>query len=652
MIRRLVFAAAAVWGAAAGAVEPVYWRNPVFFLPYRPPADASIAIHKVLLLIARDGGSQWTVLQEAQPHVRGFSYHAPGDGEYSFAIQTSDGGGKLTPAAVAEPQIRVVVDSTQPTLELAAQLDATGRFVIRYEGRDRQLRSESLRLEAQIDGGVWQRLATGPPDVNQPDRVVGQLLWKPPTAAAAVRFRAAIEDRAANIAAATAEASLASPLLSPAAPLASPAAAPAPPADGPSLGPAAGVAAPGPTSMNPFDRPSLAAPPPPASAPPAASASASALTWPAANSRGPTEVAPPPLRNAYNPAVGPSGPTPAAPPIWPNQRTPAQLVADNGAASVQSSGASRDGNPFGAPPLFDGPPPLPPRPESTARPAAAPAAGWRSADAAPANAAPAETPSIRWVNATTFDVDYDLQTVGPWGVSKVELWATRDGGQEWFNFGADSDNRGPMRVTVPAAGVYGFRLVVTGATGASPLAPTPGDPPELTIGVDLTPPRAELQPVELGGGNLSDHLIVRWTASDENIDPRPTALFFSTAQDGPWTTIATDLENNGQYAWRLPQQLPERLFLRLEVRDRAGNIAVVQSPAPVALNVPQPTGRLRSVHPVKEPDSSTRYRTAAGASHAPLAQRGESSIGANFRRFVPRRARWPNQMSPVPAAAA
>jgi hypothetical protein len=308
--------------------------------------------------------------------------------------------------------------------------------------------------------------------------------------------------------------------------------------------------------------------------------------------------------------------TPVRPPLWPEQRTPAQLVADNGAAAKpSSSGLSGLSNPFGPPPLLsdvrknsiETPIPLPPIGQPTN-------SSWHSAatEGSPA------VDGIRWVNSTTFDVDYDLQTVGPWGVSKVELWATRDGGREWVNFGLDNDNRSPMRVTVPAAGVYGFRLIVSGANGAAVPTPASGDQPELVIGVDLEEPQGDLQAAEIGQGNLADHLLIRWTATDENLEARPVGLFYATEPQGPWSTIATDIDNSGQYAWRLLRQVPEKLYLRLEIRDKAGNVAIRSSPAPVVLNLPQPTGRLRSVRPVQEDPS--RFRTAAGGAAASAMQ--------------------------------
>lgn len=587
----------------ADGVEPNYWRTRIFLIPYQPPTPSGLLsnVEKVQLLVSREGESQWAVLQEADPRVRGFTYHAPVDGLYSFAVRTIDRKGEASPAVISQPQLQVVVDTTPPTLALRATPDATGRIIVQYEGRDLKLKPETVRLEVQTDGATWQRIATGPPDVSQPDRVVGQVAWKPPTSAAGVKFRGTIDDRAGNQFSTVADASLVGPLLSPGA---GPTLAMEPTlADEPTLaaGPSLGAAAGGP-SLFAQGNPATSIPQP-----------ASPLEWPREQPAAPSANAATPSTNAYSSATQPP------PPLWPEDRTRARLVADNGAAPTpyptspfQSNSTGSNNNPFSAPPLVgasstlpSSPPPLHGAPSLT--PMTPPAAGsWTTAASEPQ----VDAAGARWVNSLTFDVDYDLQTVGPWGVSKVELFATRDGGASWVNFGADPDNRSPMRVAVPAAGVYGFRLVVNGANGAPAPTPTAGQQPELVIGVDLAEPQAELGPAEIGQGNLADHLIIRWTASDENLDARPVGLFYANSPEGPWSTVATDIDNNGQYAWRLLQQVPERLFLRLEVRDKAGNVTVRQSQAPVALNLPQPTGTLRSVRPVQgEPQ---RFRTATG----------------------------------------
>jgi hypothetical protein len=74
--------------------------------------------------------------------------------------------------------------------------------------------------------------------------------------------------------------------------------------------------------------------------------------------------------------------------------------------------------------------------------------------------------------------------------------------------------------------------------------------------------------------------------------------------------MATELANTGEYRWRLTREAPRQIFLRLEVRDVAGNVTTVQSPSPYVLILPRSTGRLRGVRPVS-PDPG-RYRTAAG----------------------------------------
>jgi len=153
---------------------------------------------------------------------------------------------------------------------------------------------------------------------------------------------------------------------------------------------------------------------------------------------------------------------------------------------------------------------------------------------------------------------------------------------------------------VPGAGIYGFRILVDGANGVGAMPPRSGEVPELVVKVDLQPPTAELLAVELGRDNQANHLLIRWSANDTNLEPRPIGLFYSTHANGPWSTIAAGLENTGRYTWRLERHVPEQFYLRLEARDTAGNLTTFHSASPVALDRPQPTGRLRSVRPVTE----------------------------------------------------
>jgi hypothetical protein len=202
----------------------------------------------------------------------------------------------------------------------------------------------------------------------------------------------------------------------------------------------------------------------------------------------------------------------------------------------------------------------------------------------------------RMVNLRTFELDYEVDSIGSSGVAKVELWGTRDGGRHWANFGADNDNRSPLVVSVDGEGVYGFRIVIQSGNGLSGQSPRDGDLPEVWIGVDLTRPAVKMTALEPGaeGGELA----VRWEASDALLEGRPVSLFFSDQAHGPWTAIASGLESTGSFTWRLDNRVPERVYLRLEARDEAGNVGAYETPDPVSLDRQRPQGRIRGVRPL------------------------------------------------------
>ncbi len=206
---------------------------------------------------------------------------------------------------------------------------------------------------------------------------------------------------------------------------------------------------------------------------------------------------------------------------------------------------------------------------------------------------PGERP--RMINSRRFELEYDVDAVGPSGIAKVELWGTIDGGKTWKSFGVDNDNRSPLVVNVPGEGLYGFTIVFQNGNGFGGLAPREGAEPEIWVGVDLTSPVAKITTAEIGRDN--GELIIRWLAQDDMLDPRPISLYFSDRANGPWSAIAAGLENLGQYAWRLDNRVPDRVFLKIEVRDEAGNIGQHISSEPVSLDLERPQGRIRGVRP-------------------------------------------------------
>ncbi len=102
----------------------------------------------------------------------------------------------------------------------------------------------------------------------------------------------------------------------------------------------------------------------------------------------------------------------------------------------------------------------------------------------------------------------------------------------------------------------------------------------------------------MGKGKDDGQLIITWEASDKMLADRPVTLAFSQNPGGPWTTIATGLENTGRYTWTIDSRVPPLIYLRLEVRDEAGNLSIDDRKPPIALDQTRPTAKIREVRPV------------------------------------------------------
>jgi hypothetical protein len=205
------------------------------------------------------------------------------------------------------------------------------------------------------------------------------------------------------------------------------------------------------------------------------------------------------------------------------------------------------------------------------------------------------------VYSNRFELEYDIESIGPHGIRRVELWGTRDGGLTWKSYGVDEDGRSPLVATVEGEGMYGFLIAVQSGAGVGGEQPRPGEKPAIWIGVDKTAPTVELMGAQAGTGAEEGCLVVDWKADDAMLAPQGVTLLFSEHPGGPWTRIATGLENSGHYAWYPDRELPEVIYLRLEVRDAAGNVGAADAPQGISVRLTQPQGRPRSVRPLEGP---------------------------------------------------
>ena len=215
---------------------------------------------------------------------------------------------------------------------------------------------------------------------------------------------------------------------------------------------------------------------------------------------------------------------------------------------------------------------------------------------------PGEKP--RMVNARLFELVYDVESVGPSGIARVELWGTTDGGRTWRRFATDETARGRIQAEVEQEGIYGFRLTAQNATGVATQPPRAGDLPEIWVGVDVTKPTVRAAAAVEGPGGQPDSLAISWEASDQMLAARPVTILFSENPGGPWTPLAAGLENTGRYTWMLDNRPPARLYLRVEVRDEAGNVGVHEPGEPILLDRAKPSVRIRDVRPLSQASRS------------------------------------------------
>ena len=204
-------------------------------------------------------------------------------------------------------------------------------------------------------------------------------------------------------------------------------------------------------------------------------------------------------------------------------------------------------------------------------------------------------------NSLRFQLEYDVDAIGPEGVQAVELWMTRDGGNTWRRTTVDEDRRSPVDVEVDSEGIYGFRILVISNEGLRARQPRSGDPADMWVNVDTTLPKVQITGVPYGRGAEAGSLLVQWNAVDVNLQMRPVKLSWSAAPHGPWTTVEDGIRNQGQYAWKPGADIPDQVYLKLEARDTAGNTGVHQLNRPVDVSGLIPRGHIRGLTPLREP---------------------------------------------------
>lgn len=203
--------------------------------------------------------------------------------------------------------------------------------------------------------------------------------------------------------------------------------------------------------------------------------------------------------------------------------------------------------------------------------------------------------NLQLINSNRASLDYQIDDLGPSGIGKIEVWTTRDEGQSWQRLCEDTQHHSPIQLDLPGDGLYGITLVVTNGHGNGGVPPARGDTPNWWVEVDTTKPAAQLLAVRTGSGEDSNAILVSWTASDKNLKPEPVDLYYSAQKDGNWQSIARGIPNTGNYRWVMPKGIGPEIYVRMDVCDRAGNVARCEATQPVVLDSSRPKARVLGI---------------------------------------------------------
>ncbi len=159
----------------------IYTKNRSFRIPFVVEADQRARLVEVELWVSEDLGFTWKMNSRTTPDHPSFTFRAPRDGEFWFAVRTRDKAGKLFPGEdeAVEPSMRVFVDTVPPSLILAPGGRRGSRVAVGWEVRDELLDRQSLVLEYQTEGAnAWRQV----PIPNGSKGLIGSATWESGTA--------------------------------------------------------------------------------------------------------------------------------------------------------------------------------------------------------------------------------------------------------------------------------------------------------------------------------------------------------------------------------------------------------------------------------------------------------------------------------------
>lgn len=532
----------------AGLPELVRTKHRSFSIPFRLPSsqDADAAPQLVMMSVSKDLGGTWEPAGEVAPTAGSFTYQAGADGEYWFRLRAVDRKGRARGGE--GPDMRVLVDAAGPRLAARVWKGADGEIVCRYAAVDDSIRMDSIKLEYRLGAGPgWKPIAAqGVLSREAPAHLVGEEIWWAGEKVESLTIRLSVSDSSGNQT--VKQFSLE------------------------------------PTDPN-VDQTALANE---LGVPPLPSQNVTGTADRVASS------------SSLPPSPAPTAITARRPGEWAAEAAAAwsaeqPRAASAGAGGTQSVLVGRNSSDPAATALAG---------EGRRAPQAMMAAGFPTQPQGTAAQLEYRGKPLQLSRSRRFAWDYEMPAERPKADRlRVELWSTRDAGVTWQRAAVDDDTTSPINVVLPAAGLYGFRLEIVPDLPGAGGGPRPGDAAESWIGVDEDPPHVELLSATRVAEGDTGAILIRYTSRDQLAAPSTARLLFSPNQEGPWATIATDLDNQGEYRWQPDQATPARVYLRVEVADASGNVGSATGPEPIIVTASRVVGRLGGLRTLATPAS-------------------------------------------------
>lgn len=566
--------------AIAAPPTPIHTNKKRFRIPYRfDTAELNrIGAREVRLYVSTDHGKTWNQSQTVAPDAGRFEYNATTDDEYWFSVRTIDKKGKFYPAGqTVSAGLAVIVDSTPPTLDISLKQPVPGRVELVWSASDAYLKAESLRLESRNSPkDKWQSVSVAP-------AANGRTAWTLPSGGQ-VEVRGFIVDMASNEASSHEKIEIGKKAF--VRPKNNPLAVPTknqnpyvPDFNQPIAKPPAAADLPRFSNMVPTPSPKLPLP-----------AEPEINQFPDFANSAPTML--PPQKVASLPSQLPSQ-FPTLPPQMNTQMTPQlspQLAPQqNMQYQQQPKQQFASSRPWMKPQITQGRYPA----NNTTNQWGGQNAGVRR--------------NVRTSNSHQFQIGYQLEDIGPSGVSGVELFITEDNGNKWWKYGEDADQKSPFDVSVPNDGRYGFAIRVRNGVGLSAQPPQSGETPSIVVIADATFPVIDSFQVHQGQGRNFNQLTLSWALKEANLAEKPISLYYSSEMNGPWEPIIGWQADRGAHHWTVGPNAPPKLYFRIMARDAVGNVSYQATSEPILIDLAQPTARILDVAPLPAGQGIQRY---------------------------------------------